>query len=358
MLDLKVDCDRPVKYKYEKSFHVLRMRLSCSSENNNQIPTHIAIAVDTSSTMEGERLGHAVSTCEAIIAQLRPVDSLSLAGFSTSVRPILTKIGPEEVAIATQKLKKNLTPYGCTRTDLALDWLHKTFSQDTTSSVRIAILLTDGYATDELGNVVKNCSVLLEKAEKLAQAGVILYCFGIGTLFHGDHYLTQLSERAMGKSFYLDSPEDLDTQLPELITQVQAIAFSDAKIHLKTQNNLTFKRFCRIKPYYQPLFSVDKDNQKESLLLLGLIGLDTPNDFLIELEIPELDFGEVNHGSQKILELTLTASGLNQPVTGSASVIYSSLSLESQKLNREIDNLRRRWDLICYSECDRPKAYS
>ncbi|TAD93595.1 MAG: VWA domain-containing protein [Oscillatoriales cyanobacterium] len=99
---------------------------SCSS-----LPLRIAIALDTSQSMGGENLQRAQEACRAVVAQLRDRDRLSLAGFSTSVTPLLQSLPggaaalqPANTAISqlTAGGTKRLTPRSRSRAGGNLDY--------------------------------------------------------------------------------------------------------------------------------------------------------------------------------------------------------------------------------------------
>jgi Ca-activated chloride channel family protein len=107
----------------------------------------MAIALDTSSSMQGEKLTAAKETCSAVVAQLRNTDRLELASFSTQVQPLLKSLAGGSGALdAANEAIAKLQASGVTRTDMALEWIQKALPEEK-GFVRIGILITDGHAT-------------------------------------------------------------------------------------------------------------------------------------------------------------------------------------------------------------------
>ncbi|MGB8691180.1 MAG: vWA domain-containing protein [Microcoleus sp.] len=216
--NLELDWDNPAKIKSQNTKHVLRVRISPQSGGPG-LPLRMAIALDTSQSMGGENLQRAKEACRAVVAQLRNSDRLSLAGFSTSVTPLLqslpggaTAIKPANTAIS------RLTAEGVTRTDLALDWIANALPSEA-GVARVGILITDGHATTPQGFILDDTGLLSDRSQQLANLGIILNTVGLGNANNfNTAFLTDLSDKGRGAFIFADPPASLEPQLQKRLT--------------------------------------------------------------------------------------------------------------------------------------------
>ncbi len=93
--------------------------------------------------MAGEKLQKAKEACIAIVKNLRPQDSLSLASYSTKVTNLLNQSNNKNEAI---QAINNLQATGVTRTDLALNWFQQILPPET-GIARIEFIPSENYST-------------------------------------------------------------------------------------------------------------------------------------------------------------------------------------------------------------------
>ncbi|MDE5070048.1 MAG: hypothetical protein O4752_13240, partial [Trichodesmium sp. St4_bin8_1] len=80
MFDLELSWDRPAKLNsqqtnYRYGSHVLRVRIQPKTDANlPSLPIRMAIALDTSQSMKGEKLQRAKEACLAVVSHLRDPD--------------------------------------------------------------------------------------------------------------------------------------------------------------------------------------------------------------------------------------------------------------------------------------------
>ncbi len=346
MFDLELLWDRPAKISSQSTTHVLRSRIYPQSVGNAlpSLPLRIAIALDTSQSMQGEKLQCAKEACRAVVSHLRDTDRLFLAGFSTRVTPLLQSLtgGANAVSSANTAIA-SLQPEGVTRTDLALEWIQNALPKET-GVTRVGILITDGHATTPQGNLLDDVTPLINQSSQLSSAGIVLCTVGLGDAANfNTAFLTDLSDKGRGAFLYADTPTILKSLLQERLAACQAIATEEAKLRFTLSSGVTLKGFCRFRPEYLPLEETAKNE-----LTLGTIGTNSPTDVLIDLEIPASGFGEPM-GSREVVSVQLTARGMTNPITKTAAITYTNSYSEAQKVNAEVNNDRLCWDINVYS---------
>ncbi|MCT7978989.1 vWA domain-containing protein [Laspinema olomoucense] len=338
MFNLELAWNKPAKTWNQSTDHVLRVQIRPQS-NTVGLPLRMAIALDTSSSMQGEKLTAAKETCRSVVAQLRKIDRLELASFSTQVQPLLKSLaGGSEALDAANTAITKLQASGVTRTDMALEWIQKTLPEEK-GVVRVGILITDGHATTSQGAILSDVTALLDKAAELSKSGILIYPVGLGNASNFNNvFLIDLGNRGQGEFIYAETPSELQPKLRERLTASQAIAIDDAQIQFTPKSEVTLKAFCRFRPDYLPLEETAKGK-----LNIGVIRTDTPTDILVKVEIPKLGVGE-SLGSRELLQVELTATNLSK-VSGKASILYTKSATEAEQLNNDVDNNRKLWEI-------------
>jgi len=333
MFNLNISSDRPAKISTQTTEHVLRISLQPQVIGTAGIPLHLAIAIDTSSSMTGNKLEQAKAACHSILSQLRPQDRLSLASYAGRV---------QEIAANNQDSINSLTANGITRTDLALEWLQSKLNQND-SCVKLAILITDGHATTLQGIKITDVSPLLSQATQLRDQGIILHTVGLGSAADFDTtFLNDLCTQGRGRFIYADTPDNLTPQLQESLTNSQYIVSASANIQLKPLNGSKITGYCQFRPQYQPL-----EESQPNQLSLTAVRSDTPTDILVKLEVPPLEVGKPL-GKYPVLDVFLNNE--NQFLTQQqASLIYTQSFKESQQTDKSINQDRLCWEMNLYS---------
>lgn len=342
MFKLELTWDRQAKISSTQSTHTLRTRILPQTEGKDlpTLPCHLAIALDTSMSMAGEKLQQAKLACNIVISQLRQSDRFSLASFSTQVTTLIQGSSNEAEA---KKAISQLKAEGVTRTDLALNWL-KTALRAEAGVARVGILITDGQATNAGGMVLDDASPLTNQAGELSDLGMTLCVVGLGDAANfNTALLTDLSDKGKGAFLYADTPASLAPRLEETLRKSQAIALLNAKLTLKPSPGVTIKGFCRYRPEYLPLEETAKNQ-----LDLGTIAADRPTDILIALETPRATELGNTLGKREILEVQLTGEGVS--ATEKAEINYTNSYTEAGQLNLEVDSDRLGWDINLYSK--------
>lgn len=173
----------------------------------------MAIALDTSSSMRGDKLEAAKAACRTVMGQLRDGDRLSLASFATGVSPLGDgSEDPQRLQGAINSLQAD----GVTRTDLALAWLQDQLPP-AQGLARVAVLITDGHATNRQGRYLEDTRPLLERVREFADGGITLFTVGLGDAanFNSD-FLVQLGDRGRGGFLYADDRSSGDRPYPIL----------------------------------------------------------------------------------------------------------------------------------------------
>jgi Ca-activated chloride channel family protein len=334
MFNLQLDWDRPNQLSSQSANHILRIRINPTNASSRTLPLHLAIALDTSQSMKGEKLTSAKQACQEIFKHLRDRDKLSLVSYSHRVNALLNQVqGNDQQA---QTTINQLQAEGVTRTDLALNWLKKALPKEA-GMIRVGILVTDGHATNSGGILLEDLNPLLTQTTELTDAGIILCTVGLGNAANfNTEFLVNLSDRGQGAFIYADRPEDLSQQLQERLTACQSIATDELKLQLQPLNGSTLQGFCQFRPEYLPL----EETAPHQLTLSG-IRANQPTDILVNLHVPTQGFGEAPT-RKPFLNIELTVPNL-APIPAQTSLQYTNSYREAQQFNTEVNSDRLGW---------------
>ncbi|MDF5727012.1 MAG: VWA domain-containing protein [Rhizonema sp. PD38] len=345
MFDLQLAWDRPAKISSQISEHVLRVRILPSGDDNctRTLPLQLAVAIDTSASMQGEKWERAKIACEELVAQLRKGDRLSLAGFADWVTPLVPHQNNEG---NLRTILDTLVAEGVTRTDLAMNWIR---SVPPLGGVRVGILITDGHPTTDSGEILEDLSPLIEQAEMMAAVGITLYTVGLGDAAHfNTAFLVSLSDKGRGTFMYADNPTLLATQLQERLQAVQMVAVKDVILQLNLAAGVKLKSCCQFRPDYLPL-----NDTATGEIRLPNLRADTSTDVLLALEVSALNPSQLS-GTYTIAKIQLQTLDfpplqLGAALQFSAALQFTPSYREAQQINLEVDRDRLVWDINRFS---------
>lgn len=339
MFTLQSQWDRPHKLSNQISEHILRLRILPRSVSSDQtVPLKLAIAIDTSLSMEGEKLQSAKQACEMIIDRLRDRDSLSLASFSDGITPLLADISGSEKASAQNAIAQ-LDVEGVTRTDLALNWFLQALPP-ARNTARAAILITDGDSTNSQGGFLQDqeLDLLIEQAGQLARAGITLFTVGLGNAGNfNTEFLVNLGDRGRGTFIYADTPDSLTPLLQKRLLDCQTIIAEAVNFQFQPASGVTLQGFCQISPEYRPL----EQTAPNQIVVSNVRGGDVPTDVLVAVTVPPLKAGQ-KLARQNVLQVNLSAAGMNE-IDEFLSINHTQSYREAQEIDSGVNQDRLYW---------------
>jgi Ca-activated chloride channel homolog len=163
-------------------------------------PLHIALVIDRSGSMAGEKLAHACRCAAWLGERLRPTDELALVTFDDEVRLVLprTPVDAARLAAALASVRPGGT------TNLSGGWLKglEQLRSSPADATRRILLLTDGMA-----NVGITDGGTLARLPRGTQAdGVGTTTIGFGADFDED-LLTAMADSGGGNAHWADTPD-------------------------------------------------------------------------------------------------------------------------------------------------------
>jgi Ca-activated chloride channel family protein len=335
--------DRPAHTGYHAEEHVLRVRarLADASQDAHTLPLRMAVALDSSGSMEGDKLQQAKTACAAVVKLIRGQDRISLASFATGVVPLWEGT---ESHVASSKIDEVLTSLkaeGFTRTDLALDWIQLTLKPEPGVAL-VAVLITDGHATDDHGNFLEDSTPLIGKAVSMGQDGVTVFTIGLGNADDfNTAFLLDLTQPARGAFVHAHTPEALGQEMAKRTAACQEIVAEDARLTLRPMlDGAIIKKVCRIRPDFVPM-------DVSSSIRAGTLRAGKPTDFLVSVTIPPRR-ADRRLGPAPAVQVVLEAQGVN--VSQETSIEYTASKVRAQQIDSSVHRDRFRWEYNTHTE--------
>jgi hypothetical protein len=178
-------------------------------------PIHIALVLDTSGSMDGDRIVSVKNTLCCLIDKLSIGDKISIVGFSSKATVIASKVTITDVASKTA-LKASvirLIADGGTNMEAGVEMLGSIYTDGIMPDS--LVVLTDGFVNEGIATVTGMYSLL-----KSYMPFVPVYALGYGDEHNAD-FMRGLSKRTAGTYSFIDNEIALPASIGELLGALQ-----------------------------------------------------------------------------------------------------------------------------------------
>lgn len=195
------------------------LMLSPSLEVEQVLPQDILLVLDTSGSMEGEKLAQAQEALRYILRHLNPEDRFNVIAFSSGVQSYASGLrSPAEAEEAADWVSR-LEALGGTNIYLALS---EALRQAQTERSTVIIFLTDGLPTEGIVDEETLLSSLAQEAPK----SVRIFPFGVGYDVN-TRLLDRMAEEHKGRPTYVEPDERLDEVVSAFYARIQSPVLTD-----------------------------------------------------------------------------------------------------------------------------------
>jgi Ca-activated chloride channel family protein len=276
-------------------------------EDRKPLPKDVLFVLDTSGSMNGEKMDQAKKAMEFCIESLNPEDRFEIIRFSTEADPLFNNLedASEKNVEKALLFVKKLRAAGGTAIDEALRSALETIDNKKNDKDRLTqvLFLTDGRPT--IGETREE--TIVEKVRDQMKKSRIqprIFNFGIGTDVN-THLLDKIAENAGTFSQYVFPGEDLEHKVSTFFTKISEPALANLKLKAGDGLRIT-KTYPRNLPdlFHGGQLTVvgryETGNSKGTLQLEGKMGED-------KINIPyEANFSEKDNDNAFIPRLWAT----------------------------------------------------
>ena len=292
---------------YRNATHLaIRIHAKTDGDVPNEKPIEIGFAIDTSGSMEGERLAAVKRTLRATAGLWKPRDRVTLVTFGDEATVITDRLQMDEAGqIRFYEAVADIRTSGCTNLGAAMDALRG-------RSYDGIALLTDGVIN--VGDTTT--TGLSAKAASLGSLPFTTLGYGAD---HNRVLMNRIALKSRGAYIYVNNDEVLPEAMGDLIGGLRTELFKDARLSVKDVGAGAIASTSRVRC---------AELEPEADRITYRVGTIIPNrDYWVVYEVP---------GDVEIEEIVLEAPGLRE-VLG-AVPISDCVDLKVQVLRTRVVN--------------------
>ena len=206
----------------EDGFFLLMLSPDLATDNSKIIPKDILVVLDTSGSMEGDKLSQAKEALRYVLGHLNPQDRFNVISFSSNVRPYADELRASEESERAAEWVGRLGALGGTNIYLALSEALRQVDPERTT---VLVFLTDGLPTEGITTE----ETLLTTLQQESSESVRIFPFGVGYDVN-TRLLDRLAEEHRGRPAYVKPDERIDEKVSKFYARVQSPLLTDIKL--------------------------------------------------------------------------------------------------------------------------------
>lgn len=194
-------------------------------KNEKELRKSIHFVLDTSGSMQGEKIEQARGALRYFLQSLRPNDAFNVIPFSTEARPFYESpvaANAENIADALQRATKLEARGG---TNIAEGMTRALSARADDGCVPMVVFLTDGLAT--VGTT--DSKSLLAECKKANRDGARVFVFGVGNDVN-TRFLDTIADDNRGTRDYVTPGENLEVKVSALFEKLAHPVMSDLEL--------------------------------------------------------------------------------------------------------------------------------
>ena len=203
----------------EDGFFLLLLAPKVEVESQEVVAKDLIFVLDTSGSMEGEKLEQAKEALGYVLEHLNPEDQFNIIAFSTGVNLYADEVQPATNCREARRFIDRLTAVGGTNIDRAL---LEALEMAKGERPQIIIFLTDGLPTEG----VVEMEEIIEDVREAAYENARIFAFGVGddvnTLL-----LDTIAQENGGASVYVRPDESIEEEVSTFYAKVSTPLLAD-----------------------------------------------------------------------------------------------------------------------------------
>ncbi|GHU27740.1 hypothetical protein AGMMS50256_08250 [Betaproteobacteria bacterium] len=233
---IKSEIASPVVLENAQDKNYLKISLTgFPLEIRKRSPINLALVIDRSSSMSGERIEKARDASIMAVNMLESDDTLSIVAYDSTVEVIVPATRVKDKQMLVEKIRKHIQPRGMTAlfagVSKGLDQVGKHLDKEQVNRI---ILLSDGQAN--IGPT--SISELTGLAKIAAKKGVAITTLGLGKDYNED-LMTTIAGYSDGNHVFVEKSVDLEKTFASEFNDVMSVVAQDVEVVIKTANQVT-----------------------------------------------------------------------------------------------------------------------
>ena len=204
-------------------------------EIRKRSPINLALVIDRSTSMSGERIEKARDAAIMAVNMLNSNDTLSIIAYDSTVEVIVPATRVTNKEILSDKIRKHIHPQGMTAlfagVSKGLDQVSRHLDK---TQVNRIILLSDGQANVGPSSV----SELAGLARIAAKKGVAITTMGLGEDYNED-LMVAIAGYSDGNHVFVENSSDLEKTFASEFNDVMSVVAHDVEVTSKTARQVT-----------------------------------------------------------------------------------------------------------------------
>lgn len=213
-----------LSYKNGDEDGFFTMLIAPSIKSDEIVDKDVVLVLDTSGSMEGEKMTQAQDALNFVLNHLNPNDRFNVVAFSTGVRAFSNGLEPVSAVPEAERFVQNLRAEGSTDINRALLEALSSLPDDSARPA-IIIFLTDGLPTSG----VTEADQILASVTQSAPKNTRIFPFGVGDDVD-TFLLDSLARELRGASAYVRPGERVDEAVSGFYAKVSTPVLADVEL--------------------------------------------------------------------------------------------------------------------------------
>ena len=204
-------------------------------EDMERLPMNIALVIDRSGSMRGEKMEQTRAAARHLVSQLKEADTLSIVSYASDVRIDLSASRlTEDVRQTALDAISRIRPGGSTNLSGGLFLGQAEIERNLkTGQVNRVILMSDGLAN----RGITDTNALSQQAQKTAQGGISVSTMGIGVDYNED-LMTALADHASGNYYFIQSADQIASVFGQELQRMFATVAQAVKVRVLIEDGI------------------------------------------------------------------------------------------------------------------------
>jgi Ca-activated chloride channel family protein len=213
------------KAQDEDGFFLLMVAPQVEDVDRTAVAKDVILVLDTSGSMEGQKLDQAKGAARFVLERLNPEDRFNIVAFSTGVTKFASRWQIASARREAIRFVNDLSAGGGTNIDRALS---EALTMARGERPEFVLFLTDGLPTEG----VTDLQDIIDNVDRAARDSLRLFTFGVGYDVN-TILLDTISQEHRGASAYVEPSESIEQEVAAFYSKISMPLLSDLRLDVE-----------------------------------------------------------------------------------------------------------------------------